>query len=479
MLWQLKRVGHLPLSMWQGEEIEFGVPYKGPEETYAVDLLEALQAYVFGPPISAPIFLKNSRGGFTQFLRNGGRAYGDIGTRPGTYDIFEVTTPECRNAYELTLYDKAAELIARIASEQLYKLSNIKVHCYKASLTRAKTDDGSVRYSTRGIHEVYLVDRASVIPKLDLLIPYLVVRQIFCGAGGYYRNRFVISPRQLFIKNLYAEKIFDEWPMVCLRDEPHAERRFYRLHVVNCDGARLQMTTFLRNSITSYVLKGIESGTLTKAPRVVNPVQSAKLIATNPDGDWKVEVEGGGEVGAVELLSSYYLPAIEELLQGEGADEVDELALSEFKRALDKVGSGLLEDVANSIEWVAKLMVIERGFDDYFEYEGDPEEGRVAADYQYAAVTEDLFEELERELSFKRLFDDSRIRWAVANPPPNSRAEARVRLADMFKDGLDEVGWSSMAIKGRSIFMLEMDGWGEVKVRELAERIRRTILAVV
>jgi len=464
--------------MWQGEEIEFGVPYKTSETTYAVDLLDALQSYVLDPPVSMPIFLQNSRGGFTQFLRNGGRAYGDIGTAPGTYDIFEVSTPECRNALELTLYDKAAEQIAKIASDQLYRLSGVRVHCYKTSIARARTDDGSLKYSTRGIHEVYLVDRKNVMSRLDLLIPYLTVRQVFCGAGGYYRGRFVISPRQLFIKNIFAEKIFDEWPMIGLRDEPHADRRFYRLHVVNSDGARLQMTTFLRQSITAYVLKCIEEGLLGDVPKVINPIQAAKLITTCPDGDWEVDVEGGKTIKATELLSSYYLPAIEKLFENFEADQYDKLALTEFKRVLDKEESGLIEDLADSVEWITKFVILEKDFENYFEYQGDVIEGKVAADNQYTAVTENLFEEFEEELGLKRLFNEDQVKWAITNPPPNSRAKARVKLADTFKNDLDDISWSSIAIRGRTVLMLELDGWSDERINELIEDVKKNILVV-
>ncbi|RLE52580.1 MAG: hypothetical protein DRJ33_03365 [Candidatus Methanomethylicota archaeon] len=468
----------MPLTMWQGEEIEFGVPYKTSETTYAVDLLDALQSYVLDPPVSMPIFLQNSRGGFTQFLRNGGRAYGDIGTAPGTYDIFEVSTPECRNALELTLYDKAAEQIAKIASDQLYRLSGVRVHCYKTSIARARTDDGSLKYSTRGIHEVYLVDRKNVMSRLDLLIPYLTVRQVFCGAGGYYRGRFVISPRQLFIKNIFAEKIFDEWPMIGLRDEPHADRRFYRLHVVNSDGARLQMTTFLRQSITAYVLKCIEEGLLGDVPKVINPIQAAKLITTCPDGDWEVDVEGGKTIKATELLSSYYLPAIEKLFENFEADQYDKLALTEFKRVLDKEESGLIEDLADSVEWITKFVILEKDFENYFEYQGDVIEGKVAADNQYTAVTENLFEEFEEELGLKRLFNEDQVKWAITNPPPNSRAKARVKLADTFKNDLDDISWSSIAIRGRTVLMLELDGWSDERINELIEDVKKNILVV-
>jgi len=464
--------------MWQGEEIEFGVPYKTSETTYAVDLLDALQSYVLDPPVSMPIFLQNSRGGFTQFLRNGGRAYGDIGTAPGTYDIFEVSTPECRNALELTLYDKAAEQIAKIASDQLYRLSGVRVHCYKTSIARARTDDGSLKYSTRGIHEVYLVDRKNVMSRLDLLIPYLTVRQVFCGAGGYYRGRFVISPRQLFIKNIFAEKIFDEWPMIGLRDEPHADRRFYRLHVVNSDGARLQMTTFLRQSITAYVLKCIEEGLLGDVPKVINPIQAAKLITTCPDGDWEVDIEGGKTIKATELLSSYYLPAIEKLFENFEADQYDKLALTEFKRVLDKEESGLIEDLADSVEWITKFVILEKDFENYFEYQGDVIEGKVAADNQYTAVTENLFEEFEEELGLKRLFNEDQVKWAITNPPPNSRAKARVKLADTFKNDLDDISWSSIAIRGRTVLMLELDGWSDERINELIEDVKKNILVV-
>lgn len=463
------------LDMWQGGEIEYGVPFKAPGLTYVNDLLDALGEYRFSGDFSGPAFLFNRKGNPCQFLRNGGRAYGDIGTRPGIYDIFEITTPECRNALELVAYDKASEIYAYLASRRLEEKIGKRVHIYKTSITMAEPE--SRKYATRGTHENYLTERSLFAEKTDLLIPFLTCRQLFCGAGGYYRGQFVLSPRQMFVRGLYSKEIFEVWPMISTRDEPLAGTKYYRCQVVNGEGTRSQLTTFLRHSITSYVILGIERGFIQNVPKLRDPVAETRRISKNVAGDWKVTLENGERMDAIEYLESYYIAPIEALLEEGETKDHDRLAFNELKDISTKLEEGRFEGLDKRVEWAIKLGLIEERVDDFFEFESgiSDEEKREAANFQYMAVTESLFDELEEELGIRRVVSDESISEAVFQPPRGSRAELRVTLASRFRDRLDDISWEGVTIAGKQFLYSVLDGWDWKKIEKEVKIVRDSI----
>ncbi|MFB0543154.1 MAG: proteasome accessory factor PafA2 family protein, partial [Candidatus Bathyarchaeia archaeon] len=325
--------------MWQGAEQEFAAG------SQPVSLFEALGrggVFVFRSPEGIP----------RAYLRNGGLCYVHS-------NLFEVSTPECRDALQLVAYDKASEAYARLASWTLKEQTGLQVHCYKTSI--AFKNEVGAEYTTLGAHENYLVERERYFERASLLMPYLVLRQVFCGVGGYYRGAYLISPRAMFPKTIYSETSSD-WPIISLRDEPHADGRFFRVHVVSGEGARCEYTTFLKHSITSYVLTAIQDEHIREAPRLADPIASGRDVSKNLEGDWRVDLADGRRVKVTDYINSYYLEGIERVFAEREAKEHDRSALREFKWVLGKLGEGLIEELDRSIEWVIKLSLIERGF---------------------------------------------------------------------------------------------------------------------
>jgi proteasome accessory factor A len=452
------------VKIWQGIEVEYCVPYiKG--RAYVNELLDALRNYRI-PPNEEPPFLAKRDGQFSQFLINGGRAYGDMSVTPGVYDVLEITTPECPNPFLALAYEKATEVYARIASDEFERLGGFRVHCYKISATRSEHE-----YTTRGLHESYLVERKAFEYGVEELVPYLVARQIFMGVGGYYFGRFIISPRQMFVKSVYAEKVFGNWPLIGGIDEPHADAKFRRVHVTNGEGARSEWTTFIRQAITSYVIRGIERGLIKGAPRLKDPVEATKLIAISPEGNWTLELEDGREIKAFDLLS-HYLDGIERLFSNEEIDDWDRYALKEFKFTLKKLEEGDFEALKDRVEWITRLEVIEKNFDKYFESEDLLEDSKVTANNQYSAVSDATFERIQEELKLITLLDDRDLSRAVLFPPSGSRGFARVKVARELQPWLDDLGWANVRVDGMVHPMLDLDGWDDDKISDFINRIK-------
>ena len=109
------------------------------------------------------------------FLRNGARLYLDVGSHP------EYATPECDNVLDLVAHDKAGERILEgllVDADRRLREEGIAGDIY---LFKNNTDSAGNSY---GCHENYLVGRHGEFGRLaDILIPFLVTRQIICGAG--------------------------------------------------------------------------------------------------------------------------------------------------------------------------------------------------------------------------------------------------------------------------------------------------------
>ncbi|HEY6497930.1 MAG TPA: proteasome accessory factor PafA2 family protein, partial [Streptosporangiaceae bacterium] len=109
------------------------------------------------------------------FLRNGARLYLDVGSHP------EYATPECDSLVDLVTHDKAGERILEgllVDADRRLREEGIAGDIY---LFKNNTDSAGNSY---GCHENYSVGRHGEFGRLaDALIPFLVTRQIICGAG--------------------------------------------------------------------------------------------------------------------------------------------------------------------------------------------------------------------------------------------------------------------------------------------------------
>ena len=108
------------------------------------------------------------------FLENGARLYLDVGSHP------EYATPECDEVEELVAHDKAGSGSSRRswAPPSPAPRGGISGQVY---LFKNNTDSAG---NSSGGHENYLVARHGEFARMaDVLIPYFVTRQIWCGAG--------------------------------------------------------------------------------------------------------------------------------------------------------------------------------------------------------------------------------------------------------------------------------------------------------
>ncbi len=466
----------MDLNRWQGIEHEFrvGISSESPglyryARFYHVDeVIHALEDYKFFDGVDAiSSKLRRRNDGF---LRNGSRIYICTGGH------LEIATPECRNAFEVLKYDKAAELYMQIGVDKANERyreklkrrgQNTYIQCWKANVEIDK------RYS-RGTHESYIANRKKMVGKENLLIPFLVLRKIFFGAGGFVAEKdgikYVISPKAMVARRVLTESP-SQWPILSTRDEPLSTKDKYRIHITSGEGVRSEVTRLLNNALTSYVIDAIESGYITRVEEIWNPLQAFKELSLSINGDWYIRLMNGRTESAIDYLNHYYVSVIEELFEERETSYWDEYALDTFKRLSDKLSQGLIEDmyVVRRLEWVMKLWVITHEIDD-FEYDYVPKgkfdyrsmylmderiEKEIAASFDFTNLCDyDLYERVADRIGVERVLTEEDLGEALLFPPKNSRAELRMRLASEFENAA--LSWNKITITREPKIKIDM-----------------------
>ena len=215
------------------------------------------------------------------FLRNGARLYLDVGSHP------EYATPECDDIGELVTHDKAGERVLEgllLDAEQRLHDEGIAGEIY---LFKNNTDSAGNSY---GCHENYLVGRAGEFSRLaDVLIPFLVTRQIMVGAGKVTQTprgaSYSVSQRAEHIWEGVSSATTRSRPIINTRDEPHADAEKYRrLHVIVGDSNMSETTTMLKVASCDLVLRMIEEGVVMRDLTMENPIRAIREISHDVTG---------------------------------------------------------------------------------------------------------------------------------------------------------------------------------------------------
>jgi proteasome accessory factor A len=294
------------------------------------------------------------RGGSDVVLQNGARLCLNVGSRP------EYATPGCGNVLDLVAHDKAGERILegllvdagrRLGEEGIAgdfcgfkNNADPAGHCYVCQ-------------------ENYLAGRRGEFGRLaGILIPFLVTRQIICGAG-----KVLQTPRgAVYCVSQRAEHIWEgvsstarSRAIIHARDGPQAGAgRFRRLHVTVGDSNMSETTMLLKVGSTGLVLRMVEAGTVMRDLTLENPVRAIREVSHDVTGRRRVRLASGREMSAVEIQDEY-LGRAKDFHEKNGLDAISARVLQMWERALSAIQTGSLDRIAREIDWVTKYQLIE------------------------------------------------------------------------------------------------------------------------
>ena len=356
------------------------------------------------------------------FLRNGARLYLDVGSHP------EYATPECDAIVELITHDKAGERILEgllIDAQARLREDGILGDIY---LFKNNTDSAGNSY---GCHENYLVGRDGEFNKIaNVLIPFLVTRQIICGAGKIQQTPrgavFSVSQRAEHIWEGVSSATTRSRPIINTRDEPHADdERFRRLHVIVGDSNMSETTAMLKVASTDLILRMIEAGVVMRDMTLDNPIRAIREISHDMTGRRKVGLANGRELSALEIQSEYLAKACDFVDRHDLRTPTIERTLDLWERSLKAVESGDLSLVEREIDWVIKYKLLDRYRSSHDLTWGHPRIAQLDLAYHDIHRDRGLYYMLERKGAVARVTNDLDVFAAKSVPPQTTRARLR------------------------------------------------------
>jgi len=356
------------------------------------------------------------------FLRNGARLYLDVGSHP------EYATPECDSITDLITHDKAGERVLEgllVDAERRLRDEGIAGDVY---LFKNNTDSAGNSY---GCHENYLVSRDGEFGRMsDVLIPFLVTRQLVCGAGKVLQTSrgavYSVSQRAEHIWEGVSSATTRSRPIINTRDEPHADaERFRRLHVIVGDSNMAEPTTLLKVGSTELVLRMVEAGVVMRDLTLENPIRAIREISQDMTGRRAVRLANGREATGLQIQQEYYSKALDFVARRGPFGAEIEAVLDLWGRTLRAVETGDHSLVATEIDWVIKYRMIEAYRAKHDLPWTHPRIAQLDLAYHDIHRRRGLYYLLERRGLVRRMVKDLAVFEAKSVPPQTTRAKLR------------------------------------------------------
>lgn len=357
------------------------------------------------------------------FMANGSRLYLDVGSHP------EYATAECDDISSLVAQDRAGERIL----EGLLIDAGSRLHdegiVGDLYLFKNNTDSAGNSY---GCHENYLIERNDNFERtVNLLLPFLVTRQLICGAGKVLQtsrgSAYCLSQRADHMWEGTSSATTRSRPMVNTRDEPHADAALYRrLHVIVGDSNMSETTTFLKVSTTDLVLRLLESGLPLPDLSMENSIRAIREVSHDISGQALIRLADGRSITGLQIQREY-LTAVTRFVGDRGLDGDPAIAktLELWSRTLTAVETGNHSLINRDIDWAIKLNLLHR----YMERDAitldHPRIAQIDLTYHDISRNRGLFYLLERKGMVSRVVRDIDIFQAKSVPPQTTRARLR------------------------------------------------------
>ncbi|GAA0291017.1 Pup--protein ligase [Kineococcus aurantiacus] len=356
------------------------------------------------------------------FLKNGARLYLDVGSHP------EYASPECDDVRQLVVHDRAGErTLEGLLTDAERRLEEEGI-AGEVFLFKNNTDSAGNSY---GCHENYLVSRHGEFGRLsDVLIPFLVSRQLIVGAGKVVQTPrgavYSLSQRADHIWEGVSSATTRSRPIINTRDEPHADaERYRRLHVIVGDSNMSETTTMLKLGATDLVLRMVEEGVPLREMTMENPIRAIREISHDLTGRKPVRLANGREASALEIQGEY-LEKAKEFVEHRGLQTPTvKRVLDLWERALRAVETQDFSLVDREVDWVIKKKLLDRYMDKHDLALTSPRIARLDLAYHDIHRERGLHYLLARRGMAERVCSDIEVFEALSVPPQTTRAKLR------------------------------------------------------
>lgn len=355
------------------------------------------------------------------FLGNGARLYLDVGSHP------EYATPECDSLHDLVAHDKAGERILEglvTSAEERFRQEGTDAEIY---LFRNNTDSAGNSY---GCHENYLTVRDDERSRYnEVLIPFLVSRQIYSGAGKILNTArgplYCVSQRGEHIWEGVSSATTRSRPIINTRDEPHADvEKYRRLHVIVGDTNMGEYPTFLKVGTTSLILRMLEDRQVVLRDFTLdNPIRAIREISHDMTCRATVRLANGREASAFDLQAEF-LARAQRYAQSHDMSPQEKQTLAMWEHVMDGIERDPLS-LGREVDWVTKYNLIEAYRARHGLPLGAPEAALLDLQFHDISRHRSVFYKLQRRDMVERIVTDQDIAEAVDHAPQTTRARLR------------------------------------------------------
>jgi proteasome accessory factor A len=355
------------------------------------------------------------------FLENGARLYLDVGSHP------EYATPECDSLEDLVASDKAGERILEglvISAESRLREEGIRGDVF---LFKNNTDSAGNSY---GCHENYLTGRDDVLSHYaKVLIPFLVSRQIYAGAGKVLQTArgplFCISQRADHMWEDFSSATTRSRPIINTRDEPHADaERFRRLHVIVGDSNMSEYATFLKVGVTAIMLRMLEDPSVVLRDMTLeDPIRAIRDISHDITCSQTVALQNGREASAVDIQNEYLTRALR-YAESQGLPDQEMRALEMWQHCMTAIEQDPLS-LDRECDWVIKHHLVESVRARHQLSLADPKIAMLDLQYHDVSRERGIFYRLQARGGVERIVTDEAIAIATEQAPQTTRARLR------------------------------------------------------
>jgi proteasome accessory factor A len=355
------------------------------------------------------------------FLENGARLYLDVGSHP------EYATPECDSLEDLVASDKAGERILEglvTSAESRLREEGIRGDVF---LFKNNTDSAGNSY---GCHENYLTGRDDVLSHYaKVLIPFLVSRQIYAGAGKVLQTArgplFCISQRADHMWEDFSSATTRSRPIINTRDEPHADaERFRRLHVIVGDSNMSEYATFLKVGVTAIMLRMLEDPSVVLRDMTLeDPIRAIRDISHDITCSQTVALQNGREASAVDIQNEYLTRALR-YAESQGLPDQEMRALEMWQHCMTAIEQDPLS-LDRECDWVIKHNLVESVRARHQISLADPKIAMLDLQYHDVSRERGIFYRLQARGAVERIVTDEAIATATEQAPQTTRARLR------------------------------------------------------
>ncbi|MGA1453532.1 MAG: Pup--protein ligase [Ilumatobacteraceae bacterium] len=364
------------------------------------------------------------------FLENGARLYLDVGSHP------EYATPECDSILECITHDRAGERVLEnlvSGAEQRLRDEGIRGTIY---LFKNNIDSAGNSY---GCHENYLTTRSDDLSHYaETLIPFLVSRQIFTGAGHIMQTArgpiYSIAQRAEHIWEGVSSATTRSRPIINTRDEPHADsERFRRLHVIVGDSNMSEYTNFVKIGSAACVLRMIEDPvTVLRDLTLENPIRAIRDISHDLTCRRKVRLASGRELSALDIQRELLDRALR-FADQRGFSPEEQRALEMWEHCIVALENDPMK-LDREVDWVIKYRLIEEFRARHGLLLDDPRVHMLDLQYHDIDQQRGVFYKMQARGLVERVCDDADIERARDIAPQTTRARLRGEFIKRAKE---------------------------------------------